>query len=156
MKATLNRVATATLFAAMATCFILQTYNQVVKYYEREVHKSTEHKIYIKIMSFPQVTQSVASFLPSQIELPTIIICRQNGINISVLETNDLPESMFWDVQSYFTVNLPDSTPFPADLNDTWSKATTNVLVTAKVDFGSGSMDNNLNRSNTISSNSHL
>ena len=91
------------------------------------------------------MTQSVASYLPSQIEFPTIIICPQNGINVSILEMYDLPESMFWDAQKYSAMNLTDSKPFPTNLNDTWSKATTNVHVTAKVELGSGSTNNNLN-----------
>ena len=39
-RARLNTITTSLLFAAMATCFILQTHNQVVKFFAREVRCS--------------------------------------------------------------------------------------------------------------------
>ena len=50
---------------------------------------------------------------------------------------------MFWDAQNYSTTSLTDSDPFPIDLNDTWSKATTDLYVTAEGEAGSEGVDNN-------------
>ena len=80
----------------------------------------------------------MTNFIPSTITFPTTIICRRKGVNIPFLESNNLPESMFFGADEWSDMKLTDSKPFP-DLIDTWNKATTDVTVMAQVVRGSGS-----------------